>query len=678
LNGLGYVCLILVTPLCLAGLGLALAAVLTRRRGLMRAAMIAAYAVAALAVIASIVLLVLLVTRDFSNHYVYSYTSRSLSLAYTISAFWAGNAGSILLWLVLMAVFSVVALRQIRREDAPSAPYVAAILLAITAFFSLLTLFGNDSNPFVLVSGGATPADGLGMNPMLQNPGMVIHPVALYLGYVGLAIPFALVMGGLWARTPSAAWLPAVRRWVLVGWFFLTIGNLVGAWWAYVTLGWGGYWAWDPVENASLMPWLTATALVHSVVMMRKRQMLSVWVVILVVVSFLLTIFGTFLTRSGIATSVHAFSDNTFIPWFTVFLLLIVIFSAAVTVFRLSDVRSEKKLDNPLSRESAFLYTNLVLVVMTFVVLWGVLFPVLAGALRGAKVELDPNFFTVVTVPLGLILMFLTGLCPLLPWRGRDRSRLVKDAAWIAGPAVVALVVLLALGLRRVYPLLSFTLAVFAVASITLQYGHGWRNRRKASRTGWLRAFGGMIWTNRSRYGGFLIHLGVIVVLVGITGSYSFKQVVDGDLSKGGSLDVGRFELTFDGLALEQASDHDIARATFTVSHEGRVIGQVHPVKEYYPKSDQVWTRVDRYSTLAGDVYVSLLGYSEAGTGVTIRAEVNPLVGWLWIGAGVMVAGGLVVLWPARRAAAKRRRAMRAAGSRPAPEGASAGAGVDE
>ncbi|HLA81692.1 MAG TPA: cytochrome c biogenesis protein CcsA, partial [Thermoleophilia bacterium] len=418
MNNLGYLCLILIPIVCFAGLALALAALSTNRRGLMRGAVGAVYVVTALAVIASIALLVALLTRDFSNEYVYSYTSRSLSLAYTISAFWAGNAGSLLLWLLLMAVFSLVAIRQIRKGDAPSAPYVTAILLAITTFFSLLTVFGNNSNPFVGVSAGVVPADGQGMNPMLLHPGMVIHPVALYLGFVGCAIPFALGMGGLLARSPSAGWLPAVRRWALVGWLFLSIGNLVGAWWAYVTLGWGGYWAWDPVENASLMPWLTATALVHSVIMLRRRRMFLAWIVILVAVTFLLTIFGTFLTRSGIASSLHAFSDNTFVPWFTVFLLLAILFSAAVMVSRRSELRSDKRLDDPFSRESAFLYTNVVLVVIAFVVFWGVVFPTITGAIRGTEVQLDPNFFAVVTVPLTLILMFLIGLGPLLPWRG--------------------------------------------------------------------------------------------------------------------------------------------------------------------------------------------------------------------------------------------------------------------
>jgi len=647
-NLLGYVCLILVSIACLGGLALALAAIVRRSDEAARSAFLAVHAVAALAVLASLSLVVLLVTRDFSNYYVYSYTARSLPFAYTLSAFWAGNAGSLLLWLLLMAVFSLVVLRQLRREAPSSAPHAAAVLLAITAFFALLMLFGNDSNPF-LRQPGAIPADGRGMNPMLQHPGMVIHPVALYFGYVGLAVPFAVIMGGLLARSPSSAWLPALRRWSLLGWLFLGIGNLVGAWWAYVTLGWGGYWAWDPVENASLMPWLTATALVHSVAMLRRRQMFLGWTVLLAVFTFLLTIFGTFLTRSGIAASVHAFSDNTFIPWFTIFLLAALLFSVVVILYRRSDLRSGKRLDHLVSRESSFLYTNVVLLVITFVVLWGVVFPTVAGALHGAEVGLDPNFFTVATVPLALVLMLLIGLCPLLPWRGTDTPRLLKDVAWTATPAIVVLVVLLAVGIRKPYTLLSFTLATFTAVSVALQYGRGWRSRRRAAGVGWLRAFGGLVWNNRSRYGGFLVHLGVIVVLVGITGSYAFKQVVDGELAQGEVLEVGRFELTYDGLTVEDAPDKQLARATFTVRHGGQVVGEVDPVKEYYYASDQVWTRVDVRSNLAGDLYVALLAFQGTGESVSIRAEINPLVGWLWIGGGVLVAGGLIALWPARR-----------------------------
>jgi cytochrome c-type biogenesis protein CcmF len=271
-------------------------------------------------------------------------------------------------------------------------------------------------------------------------------------------------------------------------------------------------------------------------------------------------------------------------------------------------------------------------------------------------------------VPLALILMLLMGLCPLLPWRGKDRTQLWKDVAWTASPAVILLVVLLAIGLRKPYTLLSFTLATFTVVSILLQYGRGWRNRRKAAGTGWLRAFGGMVWNNRSRYGGFLAHLGLIIVLVGITGSNAFKQVADGELSKGGSLSVGRFELTYDDLAFEEAADKQMARATFTVSRDGEVVGQVNPVKEYYFASEQVWTRVDLHSSLVSDFYVSLLGYEENGTTVSVRAEINPLVIWLWIGGGVLVAGGLLALWPSRGSRERANDTSRKTGSKPRPK----------
>jgi cytochrome c-type biogenesis protein CcmF len=278
---------------------------------------------------------------------------------------------------------------------------------------------------------------------------------------------------------------------------------------------------------------------------------------------------------------------------------------------------------------------------------------------------LDPNFFTAVTVPLTLILMLLIGLCPLLPWRGRDRVQLMKDAAWTATPAVIALVVLLALGLRKPYTILSFTLATFATAAVALQYGRGWLNRRKAARKGWLRSFGGMIWGNRSRYGGFLVHFGVIVVLVGITGSYAFKQVADGDLTKGQTLNIGRYELTYEDLVQGQTAEKQTARATLTVKHNGEVVGTVNPVKEYYPASEQTWTRVSLYSTLAGDVYVSLLGYTDEGASVTVQAQLNPLVGWIWIGGGILVVGGLIALWPIRRSRATQRETARA--DEPAP-----------
>ncbi len=647
MNLFGHISVVLLVPVCLGGFALAVSAAISRRQALVRAAVWACYASLVLAALASIALLTALLTRDFSNQYVYEHTSRALSIAYTVSAFWAGNAGSLLLWALLLAVFSVIAVRACRREDPASLPHVTSILLAISSFFSLILVFTSASNPFVTTA-GAPPADGYGLNPMLQNLGMVIHPVALYVGYVGLAIPFALVMGGLMAGRGSLAWGRSARRWTLVAWLFLTVGNIVGAWWAYVTLGWGGYWAWDPVENASLMPWLTSTALVHSLVMIRKRDMLKIWTVFLVAFSFILTIFGTFLTRSGIATSVHAFGDNSFIPWFTVFIGLMVLFSLYVILTRLPILRSTKRLDHVLSRESSFVYNNIVLMALTIAVLWGVLFPTIAGAIKGQKVELGTGYYPSVTVPLGLILMLLAGLCTLLLWRGVSWSRLARAVGGTFGFAVVVLIVLVVLGVRRPYPLISFTLAAFTVASVALQYWRGWRERRAARRADPFTTFGQMIWSNRPRYGGFLVHFGIILLLVGVTGSYAFKVSAEGDVSKGGSLTVGSYELVYDGLTTTQVPDKQVARATFTLERSGKVVGILQPVKEYYPASDQTWTKVARRSTLAGDVYVTLLGYSEDESSVSIQAQINPLVNWLWIGGAVMVLGGIIAIWPKR------------------------------
>ncbi len=651
MNTFGHALLVLLIFACIAGLGLALASASSRSRGASatRWVLWAVYVVTGLTILASITLVVQLLTRDFSNLYVSEYTNRALSGAYRFSAFWAGNAGSLLLWLLVLSIFSLIALRQMRKEAPDAAPYTAAIFLAISLFFSLLLIFGNKSNPFAGQPGGVIPPDGQGLNPILHNPGMVIHPVALYLGYVGCAIPFAVVFGGLIARSPSSSWLPALRRWALIGWLFLTIGNLVGAWWAYVTLGWGGYWGWDPVENASLMPWLTAAAVVHGTVMLRKRKMLRMFTVVMVAITFLLTIFGTFLTRSGIATSVHAFADNSFIPWFTTFLLIAIAFVALVLGFRRAEIRSEKHLDSLTTRESAFYYTNFLLSLLAFVVFMGVLYPTVQKAITGAQVGLNTTYFSSTTVPLALILLLLTGICPLLPWRGSDPKQLKQDALWTVTPAVIALIVVLVLGVRKPYTIISFTFATFTFVSVLVQYARGLRNRRKATGKNWLSVFGGMIWTNRSRYGGFVVHIGLVVVLVGITGSYAFKQVVDTDVTKGQTVTLGSYVLTYQGLATTSDSEKTTAKATFAVGHDGKAIGYVYPVKEYYPASDQTWTRVDLYSTATVDVYVSLLGYSADGSSATIQAQLNPLVGWLWFGGGVMVLGGLIAMWPSRR-----------------------------
>ena len=513
MNGAGYALLIVAALASVAGVLLPVLGRIRGRTGLNRIGTWALDVMLLAVVVATLLLLAAFLARDFSNAYVYEHSSRALSSIYTVSALWAGNAGSLLLWLLLMAVFTVVASRGGRRRDAASAPYLAAVLSAITCFFALLVLFGPNCNPFAANPLTPTPADGVGLNPILKNPGMVIHPVTLYLGYVAMAVPFALTIAGLVARTPLRTWIGAVRRWTLVGWLFLTVGNVVGAWWAYVTLGWGGYWAWDPVENASLIPWLTGTALLHVAATAQRRKRLQVWTASLAALTFLLTIFGTFLTRSGVAQSVHAFSDSGLIPWFAVFLVLMLALSLAVIVKRAGTLRADGQSPPLFGETSNMLYAAVLLCVMTFFILWGVIFPPIASALGRADVLLGEGFFNAVTAPLGLLLLALLVLLHLMtPIHHTKRHRTV-DLTISALVAVVVLAALLAVGVRKAYPLAAFVLSAMAVATVLLMFGRDLRNHR--------------------RYGALLVHLGLLILVVGLAGSWAYKQSVEQDLAVG-------------------------------------------------------------------------------------------------------------------------------------------------
>jgi cytochrome c-type biogenesis protein CcmF len=624
--------LVLATIASLSGLACSLAGRLRRPRPWIRIGSWASYATLVTVAGATLLLLVAFLARDFSNLYVYEHSSRALSLYYTISALWAGNAGSLLLWLLLLAVFAVMAGRAARRRDPASAAYLTATLSAMTLFFSLLVLFGPRCNPFAANTVSPLPADGLGLNPMLQNPGMVVHPLALYVGYVAMAVPFALMVAGLANGDQVVAWIRPVRAWALVGWLFLTIGNVVGAWWAYVTLGWGGYWAWDPVENASLIPWLTATALLHAVSMVRRRGRHRVWMVALVSVTFLLTIFGTFLTRSGVAASVHAFEESGLIPWFSVFMLLMLALAVAVIVWRRSLLRGDASVVSPVDEASTFLYANVLLSVMTFVILWGVVFPPMVRALGGGEVLLGTEFFNVVTAPLGLLLLLLLVFCTLVRSSRRSMRRLRLDALYTGAFGLLVLVLLLALGASRGYPTAAFVLAAMVVASIALTFIRG-----------------GMGWRHRRRYGGILVHLGLVVLVVGIAGSWAYKQSTEGDVSVGESLSISDVRVTYEALQSREKPDKNESRALLALTIGGQPKGELRPSLEYYPAADQVWTRVDRRSSIGGDVYVTLLAVDAGGETVSLRVEVHPLVDWLWVGGGLMALGGILALWPARR-----------------------------
>jgi cytochrome c-type biogenesis protein CcmF len=626
-NVAGTVFVALAAAAGLAGVALPLAGRALGRPLLVRAAMWALYAVLAFSAAAAAMLVAAFVARDFGNVYVYEHSSRALPLVYTLSAVWAGNSGSLLLWLLLMAVFAVVAAHDGRKRDAASAPYLMAVLGSISLFFSLLLLFGPSCDPFAANAVVPRPQDGLGLNPMLQNSGMIVHPLALYLGYVAMAVPFGLVVAGLAARSPVAAWIGAVRRWTLVGWLFLTIGNVVGAWWAYVSLGWGGYWAWDPVENAALIPWLTATALLHSALIAQRRQRQLGWTVVLAAATFLLTIFGTFLTRTGVASSVHAFTESRLIAWFAAFLVIMLVMSAAVIVRRRAALRPRGQAGSPVGENHNVLYTVILLVALTFFVIWGVVFPPIAKSLTGSEVLLGTGFFDTVTAPLGLVLLLLLAFCSLASFARGSRRRLVWGVSAAAGVAVVILVVLLATGVRKGYPVAAFALTGAAAVAVVLRWARLWRARRS--------------------YGALIAHLGLVILVIGLAGSWSFKESTEALLTRGESLALGKIAVVYEDLQTESSvgGDKQVNRAVLALSVGGESEGRLTPTIEYYPLTDQTWTRVARRTSATGDIYVSLLEVGTDGTTVDIKLEKHPLIVWLWIGGGVMSLGALVALW---------------------------------
>src|SRR2546423_2178554 len=440
-----------------------------RRTDLIESGERAVYATLALVILASLGLWTALLTHDFSIKYVASYTSANLPTVYTITAFWGGQSGSLLFWALILSIYSAITLYTNRTRNRELMPYVSGTLAVILVFFLATICFG--SNPFERLA--FIPVDGRGLNPQLQNPGMAIHPPNLYLGYVGTSIPFAFAIAALLTRRLDAEWLAAVRRWVLLAWFFNTVGIVLGMWWAYVELGWGGYWAWDPVENASLLPWLVNTAFLHSIMVQEKRGMLRKWNVTLVVSAFLLAIFGTFITRSGVTSSVHSFSQSPVGKWFAAFLVLAIVVTAYLVSTRLQDLKSNAELESMVSREAAFLYNNLVLVGIAFSVLWGTLFPIISEAVRGNKITVGPPFFNTVNIPLGLLLLLLTGIGPLIAWRRAAVANLRRQFVVPVSVAATGGVACVGPGGPNLAGLLSFTFGPPVSATVVQEMYQG-------------------------------------------------------------------------------------------------------------------------------------------------------------------------------------------------------------
>ncbi|MDZ7374119.1 MAG: heme lyase CcmF/NrfE family subunit [candidate division KSB1 bacterium] len=584
------------------------------------------------------------VAHDFSIRYVAEYSSRSMPLFYLVSSLWAGQAGSLLFWAWLLSLYTVIVIRSERRqEDGTMLPAVLATLHVTTLFFLLLITAA--SNPFEPLD--PAPADGRGLNPLLRNPMMVFHPPSLYLGFVGFAVPFAFAIAALATNRLDLAWIRKIRRWTLFAWFFLTLGNLLGAEWAYVELGWGGYWGWDPVENASLLPWITGTAFLHSVVVQERKGLFRVWNFSLIVVTFALTILGTFITRSGVISSVHAFGKSSLGPMFLVFLVLMLTVSFGLLFRRLSTLRASGELRLALSEEWAILLTNVVLSGLALVVFWGTLFPTISEALTGRALTLGAPWFSAMSRPFGLALLLLLALCRAVSWGGTRWRAFLRR---LAAPALLAILSVgggYALGVRHGAALLAYGLSAAVVLAMLLDAYVIARARARTAQVRLTAALRELLGRQRRLYGSYVVHIGVAVMLIGIVGSSTFSRSVTKTVRPGEAIQIGRYTLTFQGLQVNQYRDRTSVAARVSVSNAGRPLGQMVSRKDFYPNYEPV-TEVDIRSRLHEDLYLVLASYERDGS-ATLQAYVNPLTFWLWVGGGLIGVGALLAWLPPRR-----------------------------
>src|SRR5947208_984600 len=621
------------------------------RPDLARSARHAVFAMCGALLVAVVSLEWALFQHDFNVEYVAAYTSRNLPIFYTWSALYAGQKGSLLFWATVLSVFGSLAQLFTARRHHVYLPYVASVVGTVTAFFVTVMLFA--ANPFSRLA--YTPADGSGLNPQLQNPGMVFHPPMLYLGYISMTIPFAFAIAALASKKLDSDWLVAIRKWTLVSWLFLSIGLVLGMWWAYVELGWGGYWAWDPVENAALLPWLTMTAFLHSVMIQEKRGMLKKWNLALVIGSWLLSVFGTFITRSGVIASVHSFTQSSVGYFFLAFLVLAAIVTTVLYVNRLPLLTAEATLESIVSREASFLFNNLLLIGIAFSVLWGTLFPILSEAIKGTKITVGPPFFNQVNVPLGLALLAMTGIGPLIAWRRASIPNLRRQFAVPLTTGVFVLLILLVAGARYVGALMAVTIGGFVFGTVAQEFARGARARHRQYGEPTPYAFVQLLARNRRRYGGYIVHVAIVLLFVAFAGM-AFKTETEATLRPGESAELkGRdghvYTFTHLGISQYNALNRQVTAALIDVRRDGKAIGRLRTEKRQHVDAlgnptFEPSTEVGIMSGLRVDLYVVLAGLVNGTEQAVFRFTINPLVWWVWFGGFVLVIGGLIVLWP--------------------------------
>ena len=643
---LGYGAAIVALGLALWG---ALAAALGARTGrpaLVLSAQHAALGVFALVTACLALLMYAFLTFDFSVRYVATNTNLGTPFYYRITGVWGALEGSIILWTWMLALYTLIVILRHRESARELYPWVLTVMLGVLAFFLLVITVA--APPFARLS--PVPADGRGLNPLLEDTGMITHPVALYLGFTGLTVPFAFAMAALCTGRVGDAWITMTRRWTIVAWYFLSLGLLIGGWWSYHVLGWGGYWAWDPVENAAFMPWLTATAFLHSVMIQERRRMLQLWNLALVIMTFGLTLFGTFLTRSGVIASVHAFTQGTIGAFFLGFLALVLLTALGLLAWRWDALAAQGALDSVVSRESAFLLNNVMLVAAAFTVFFGTVFPLLSEALRGVKVSVGAPFFNQVNVPLFLGLIFLMGVGPLIAWRRASVDNLRRNFLGPVLTGVAAAAFFFALGVHSALAVLTLALTVFVAATIALDFARATRVRARMGEP-LLPAMGGLLRRHNRRYGGFVVHLGVLIIAVGVTGSQAWSVQTETTLDRGQSAALAGYRVRFEDLTASEESNHFKVAGTFTVS-DGRVLGVLRPAKKFYPQEQSPIAYVDYRLGLREDIYLVLGDFARDGSRATVKLQVNRLVSWIWIGGLVLTAGaGLAILPETKRTA---------------------------